>query len=141
MTLTPGLLSFAQTTSLGMLVAGASLGVLLSFSARKTVLEFDDLLVLEDDLLRRGARVGLAVSLTLVLALFFQVDLLTLGIGTFTTTNLFAKPLTAAIIGVVCGFSEQSLSQMLAAQANRILKAPEKTPAGRAAAEGMTATS
>lgn len=119
---TNGLLTRGHVTCLSLLVAGCAVGVWLSFGARKTTLTFDDLRVLEKDYLGPKTRIGFAELLTLTLGLLFAARVVVVDLGVINTANVFTSPLTALIVGLLCGFSEQALSSQIAKRAKGLFQ-------------------
>ena len=105
----------------GYLLAACAAGVWVSFGARKSLITFDDLSLLEGDYLYPSSRLAFAGILTLALALIFHSGAAQVSIGQFTTADVLKSPVAAGIIGFLCGFSEQALAKSIAAQASRIL--------------------
>lgn len=118
----PSVLSRQQIECVALLVAGAAVGVWLSFGARKPGFTFNDLLVLEEDFLGPKTRIGFTVLLTLVLALLFTTGFLAISVGQVSTEQVLSNPVVALVVGILCGFSEKSLSSQVSAQAGRIVK-------------------
>jgi hypothetical protein len=117
-----GLLTGQQLSNLGILVAGCATGVWLSFGARKPMLTFDDLKVIERDGLGPKTRLAFAILLTIMVALLFAAKILVVDVGSLNTTAVFHDPLVALIVGLLCGFSEQALSRQVATQATKLIK-------------------
>ena len=96
---------------------GCMAGVWLSFGARKTVLGFDDLNILESDRLEPSIRLIFAGLLTMILGLLFFKKAVVVTVGAVTTSDLATDIPVALIIGCLAGFSELALPGKVAKQA------------------------
>ena len=101
---------------------GCMAGVWLSFGARKTTLKFENLHILEEDLLEPVIRLFFAGFLTLTLGLLFYNEVVSVTLGKMVTTNISKEINVALLIGVFCGISEQALSTTITEQAAKLLK-------------------
>jgi uncharacterized membrane protein len=108
--------------NVALLLAGCAGGVWLSFGARKTTLTSDELAVPEADRLHPMVRVISATLLTLVLALLFEARVLEIKVGGLASTTVLSAPLSALLIGLLCGFAEQALPAKLTAQTTRFFE-------------------
>ena len=99
--------------------AGAAIGCWMSFSARRVQLAFNDLAVLEEDLLDPSIRVVFVIALTLAACLLFWTGVMNIEIGNLkTNASAFAKNGTIAmLIGVFCGLSERALATAISGRA------------------------
>jgi hypothetical protein len=108
--------------TIGFLLAACAAGVWVSFAARKTTYEFEDLTLPERDYLTPMFRLAFAMILTTVLALMFHGKLATVSIGEVSTSAVLRQPLLAVIVGFLCGFSEQVLAKAVQQKASELLK-------------------
>lgn len=101
--------------------AGCMAGVWLSFGARKFTLAFEDLHIPEADRLEPSVRLVFAGLLTMILGLSFSVGLVSVRAGSVTTDAINNSLRLSALMGLLCGFSEQVLSTRVAKQATSFL--------------------
>ena len=106
-----------------LLWAGCMVGVWLSFGARKTVLRFEELHVLEQDRLEPAIRLLFAGLLTLLLGLLFHLKVLEVNFGGASSSALADNWEIALVVGALAGFSEQLLSPAITKQASALIKA------------------
>jgi hypothetical protein len=103
------------------LVGGAAaVGTWLSFSIRRVTLSFDDLAVLEEDLLDPSLRVIFVVALTMAACLLFETKALNIEIGELKTSQLSGA--TALLVGVFFGLSERALATAVSGRATAFVK-------------------
>lgn len=98
----------------GMLWAGATIGVWLSYAYRKTHMRFEDLTLVEKDHLEPPIRIIFVGLITIILGLILLKQGLVIDMGQITTKDIGTDPITAYIIGSFCGFSEQVLPSKFA---------------------------
>jgi hypothetical protein len=96
-------------------------GVWLSFGHRKTVFQFDDLIVLEADHLEPKIRLIFAGLMTLLIGLFFFKKAITIEVGGVNTSQLGSDPIIALMLGAILGFSELVLGTKVAQRAAAFL--------------------
>lgn len=103
--------------------AGAAVGTWLSFSIRRVTLTFDELAVVEEDLLDPALRVLFVVLLTTVLLLLFWTGVMNIEIGALKTSDL-GNPRTplpmgaiAFLIGAFAGMAERALATAMSGRA------------------------
>jgi len=101
--------------------SGCMAGVWLSFGARKASFSFEDLHIPEQDRLEPFVRLFFAGLLTIILGLVFSLDVVTVTLGSISTSEINTKFRVALLIGMLCGFSEQVLSSKVAKQASSLL--------------------
>lgn len=103
---------------------GGAVGTWLSFSIRRVQLSFDDLAMLEEDLLDPGARVVFVVGLTLAACLLFWTGAINLEIGDLKTRppSFAATGSIGLLVGVFCGLSERALATALSGRAATFVK-------------------
>ena len=83
-------------------------GVWLSFGARKRHFKFEDLQILEQDLLEPFVRLFFTGLLTLVLGLLLSTKILVIALGSVESWQFTQDSSLALLIGILSGFSEQS---------------------------------
>lgn len=108
-------------SNFGLLWASCMSGVWLSFGARKTVIEFEHLHVLEEDMLEPYVRLAFAGLLTIIIGLLFSTRAVTVTMGSLTSADIVSRYDVTILIGMLCGFSEKALSTKVASQAAAIL--------------------
>lgn len=107
---------------------GASVGTWLSFSIRRVALGFEDLAILEEDLLDPSLRVIFVVLLTIVVCLLFWTEALNLEIGMLKTSGLIGGDRNLKIgaiglvVGLFCGIAERSLATAISGRAVAFVK-------------------
>jgi hypothetical protein len=94
---------------------GASVGTWLSFSVRRVSLGFEELAVLEEDLLDPSLRVLFVVILAGAACLLFWTGAINIEIGLLKTARFAGA--TAFLIGVFAGLSERALATALGGRA------------------------
>ena len=92
-----------------LLAGGAAVGTWLSFSIRRQVLTFADLITLEDDRLNPGMRGLFMIALTTVVGLILWTGMVVIKLGDFRT-DFRMTGTYAALIGALCGIAERSLA-------------------------------
>ena len=101
---------------------GSAIGTWLSFSIRRVTLPFDQLAVLEEDLLDPSVRVIFVVLLTIMVCLLFWTGAINLEIGELKTKlrnsdgNLPIGAI-ALLIGLFCGIAERALATAISGRA------------------------
>ena len=111
----------SEIKSFMFLWVGCMAGVWLSFGARKIVLSFSDLHILEKDRLNPIIRLIFAGLLTIVIGLFLSTGGLVMEMGTLSTKSFSSSPQVALLIGLLCGLSEQALSMKVSQRAKQLL--------------------
>jgi hypothetical protein len=101
---------------------GASLGTWLSFSIRRVSLTFEDLGLLEDDLLDPGVRVIFVIALTMTACLLFWTGAMNIEIGLLKTGSLKGDGEIAMLVGIFCGLSERALATAISGRATAFVK-------------------
>jgi hypothetical protein len=104
-----------------LLEAGCMAGVWVSFGARKTVLAFEDLHILEQDRLEPIVRLIFAGLLTLILGLLFSTQAIEVTLGAIKSAEFVNHPAIALLFGLLSGFSEQALSAQVGKQAANLV--------------------
>jgi len=96
------------------------LGVWLSFGARKTVLRFEDLNILEEDRLEPNMRLLFAGFITLIFSLLFYTEAITIEIGNISSKSISDNTIISIIFGTFLGLSEQVLGKKITKKAASI---------------------
>jgi hypothetical protein len=100
--------------------AGAAIGTWLSFSIRRVTLSFDDLAILEEDLLDPGVRVIFVIALTIAVCLLFWTGATNIEIGNLKTSHFVGA--TSFLVGVFAGISERALATAISGRAAAFVK-------------------
>ena len=96
------------------------LGVWLSFGARKTVLKFEDLNILEEDRLEPNMRLFFAGFITMIFSLLFYTEAITIEIGNISSKSISDNTIISIIFGTFLGLSEQVLGKKITKKAASI---------------------
>jgi hypothetical protein len=99
--------------------AGASVGTWLSFSIRRVTLSFNDLAILEEDLLDPSVRIVFVMGLTLTACLLFWTGVMNIQIGDLKTNaaDFASKGSIALLVGMFLGISERALATAISGRA------------------------
>lgn len=111
----------SQLRAFALLWTGCMTGVWLSFGARKIVIQFHELAVIESDRLDPPMRLLFAGMMIMVIGLLLSKQFLVLEAGKFSSKNLIDDFQTPLLIGVFCGLSELALSSKLVQHAGEFL--------------------
>lgn len=101
---------------------GCMAGVWLSFGARKKILRFDDLHILEEDRMEPYIRLVFGGLFTIFIGLLFSTGIAVVSFGAVKSTQFSNDPQIALLLGMACGFSEQVLPAKLASNASEMLR-------------------
>jgi hypothetical protein len=96
------------------LAVGNALGVTFFAFLRNTELKFDQLSKFDPANLDPWLRFGLVWTITLILALLLLPKLIVVQLGNTPLNNFAKEPLMAIIIGILCGYSDNTVSNMIA---------------------------
>jgi hypothetical protein len=102
--------------------AGASIGTWLSFSIRRVTLTFEDLGILEEDLLDPSVRVIFVIALTMTACLLFWTKAMNIEIGNLKTSGLNIDGEIAMLVGIFCGIAERALATAISGRAAAFVK-------------------
>lgn len=97
-------------------------GVWVSFGARKANFQFEDLHIPEQDRVLPAFRLIFAGILSIIIGLLLSTQAIAINVGGVTTADLQGKPEIAVLLGMVCGFLEQTLPSKVERQASSILR-------------------
>ncbi|WP_118975201.1 hypothetical protein [Taibaiella koreensis] len=109
----PGCLNFSYAAALLVLWSGCMMGVWLSFAITRTVLSFDELVIIEKDRLEPGLRLIFTGLLSLVFGLLFIRKAIVVSLGDISSVNMAKDCLTAFIMGVLLGLNEKIIGNSL----------------------------
>lgn len=90
-------------------VAGSSVGTWLSFGARKFTISFEELSVLEEDMMSPWIRLLYIGACSAVFILLLNTQLISLGVGTVSTVGIMSQPELQIAVGVLCGLVESKI--------------------------------
>ncbi|MGT2469312.1 hypothetical protein [Paraburkholderia terrae] len=93
----------------GILLVSTMWGVWLSFAVRNTKLTFEQLQHLEADLMRPWSRLVTVGLLAFALALFFHVEIVSIKIGSISTTQITDNFAVTILVGLGLGFMDKVL--------------------------------
>jgi hypothetical protein len=104
--------------------AGAAIGTWLSFSIRRVTLSFNDLGILEEDLLDPMVRIIFVIALTLIACLLFWTGVMNIQIGELKTNaaEFMQKGSIAMLLGVFFGISERALATAISGRATAFVR-------------------
>ncbi|MEQ8156133.1 MAG: hypothetical protein ABRQ25_14805 [Clostridiaceae bacterium] len=89
---------------------GAMLGAWISFGARKMSIEFDKLDNIEDDMMYPYIRLMFVGIVSIILLLFIKTSIITIDIGSFSTTQIQNNLESQLLLGLICGLAESKLA-------------------------------
>jgi len=105
--------------------AGAMAGTWVSFGWRKAQFRFEDLGRPEVDYLWSSVRLIFTGLQTVIIGLFLTLGIVNVNFGQITTAAFAHSVEMALLIGLLCGFSEQTLPSAIAKQASSLLQKME----------------
>lgn len=125
--------------------AGAMAGTWVSYGWRKAAFTFEDLGKPEADYLWSSIRLIFTGLQTVIIGLLLVLGIVNVSFGQITTAAFAHSVEMALLVGLLCGFSEQTLPSIIAKQATKLLGTPVLTQPQAAepsapAAEGQTKT-
>lgn len=95
------------------MAAASCAGTWLSFSLRRAVLGFTDLVSPEADRLNPLGRLLFVVGLTSVIGIFLSTDLIDLKLGNVPFATRMRMGLWAVLLGCVCGIAERAIASVV----------------------------
>ncbi len=111
-----------QWTNFLFVWVGCQAGTWLSFGARRLRLRLDDVQIGGGSLFEPWARLIFAGVCSLAVGVLFSTKTVVLGIGPMETWRFVEHPEIAALIGLLCGFIERSLSSTSVSRARDLLQ-------------------
>lgn len=102
--------------------SGAMAGTWLSYGYRKAQFTFEDLGKPETDYLWSSTRLIFTGLQTMIIGLLLVLEIVNVSFGTISTADFGSSVEMAVVIGLLCGFSEQTLPSAIAKQASAIIK-------------------
>lgn len=100
---------------------GAMAGAWISYGARKFQLTFDDMALIEKDMLEPIIRLMYIGVCALIFELFLSCGIATVTVGGITTSSLTNDIQTQILIGVMCGLVESKIGIDIYKKANSAL--------------------
>lgn len=88
---------------------GAMAGAWISYGARKFQFEFEDMSIIEKDMLGPVIRLIYIGICSLIFELFLSCGIATINIGSITTNDLQSSYKLQLLIGVICGLVESKI--------------------------------
>lgn len=110
-----------------LVLCGCMVGTWASFAARKVILGFLDLAVLEQDRLDPSLRLVFTGALTVFLTLVIVTGMVDIVIGGFHASTLVGSGTVALLVGAFAGLTEQTLPAALFDRAKSFVQAVNKT--------------
>ena len=100
---------------------GAMAGAWISYGARKFHLSFEDMALIEKDMLEPVIRLMYIGVCALIFELFLSCEIATVTVGGITTSSLTSDIQTQILIGVLCGLVESKIGIDIYKKANSVL--------------------
>lgn len=100
---------------------GTMVGAWVSFGVRNPLLKFDDLGLLEKDMVEPAIRLIFTGLVASIIAFIFIAGIVNVEIGTFASARLLEQGRIALVIGLLLGVSEQALPTTLASRAEQFV--------------------
>ena len=107
-------------------VGGVMVGAWISYGARKFQLEFEDMSIIEKDMLEPLIRLVYIGCCALIFELFLSCGIATITIGSITTESLKSSVEIQILVGVICGLVESKIGIDIYKKANSVLKIEEE---------------
>lgn len=104
-----------------LLWSGAMVGSWASFASRKIILQFSDLVALEEDRIEPPLRLLFAGILTVILALSFATGVADVTIGDFQASAAMQSGAIAFLLGAFAGLAEKILPSTVMSHATNLL--------------------
>jgi hypothetical protein len=123
-----GWLSAVNTRVLGKFCyawAGAMAGAWVSYGYRKAQFTFEDLGRPEADYLWSSTRLIFTGIQTIIVGLLLVLAIVNISFGPVSTADFATSVEVAVLVGLLCGFSEQTLPSAIAKQASAFLQKVE----------------
>jgi len=92
---------------------GTMMGVWLSYGMRKKIMNFKDLVIMEDDRLEPMVRLLFIGLISQVFGLLFITNVVNIDFGAFKTSNLQSSEVLSLLTGIFLGLSEQTIGLKL----------------------------
>ncbi|HFE9682872.1 TPA: hypothetical protein ACGA31_001308 [Clostridium perfringens] len=101
---------------------GAMVGAWISFGARKVELKFEELSIIEVDLLNPILRLIFIGTCSIILYLFFSCGIISFKVGSFTSEILPTSIEAQYLLGALCGLIEYKIAINIYNKADSIIK-------------------
>ena len=101
---------------------GALLGTWISFGARKFNITFEELSVLEKDMMSPWIRLIYIGACSIVFMLLLSTRLISIEIGFISTTTISTSRELQLVIGILCGLVESKIGVTIYKKAVNLLK-------------------
>lgn len=101
---------------------GAMTGTWISFAARTSLIKFEQLSILEEDMIGPRLRLIYIGLCSIVLVLLLNSNIISVKIGATSTEKLINNKELQFIIGVLCGLVESKLGINMYEKASKIIK-------------------
>lgn len=100
---------------------GSMIGTWISFGARKFTISFEQLSILEEDMMSRYIRLIYVAICSIVFLLFLNSHIINIDIGKVSTSNINDSWQLQIIIGIICGLVESKLGINIYKKATTII--------------------
>lgn len=110
-----------EIASLMLLGVGAMMGTWVSFGARKMQIKFEELALMEKDMMEPLIRLLFIYTSTIIFAFFLITGIVQVKIGTVDTSNIISDYKVPLIIGIICGLVESRIGVRVYRQASGII--------------------
>ena len=101
---------------------GAMIGAWVSYGARKFQLEFEDMSLIEKDMLEPIIRVIYIGIFSLIFELFLSCGFATITVGNITTESIKNYQEIQILVGIICGLVESKMGIDIYKRANSVLE-------------------
>lgn len=116
---------YDELAALMLLGTGTMLGTWVSFGARKMDLKFEELSVIEKDMMQPFIRLIYIYLSAIVMALFLMTGIVQLKVGTLDATNMISDYKVPLLVGIICGLVESRIGVKVYKHANNIIGSDE----------------
>lgn len=101
---------------------GTMVGTWISFGARKFLIEFEQLSILEEDMMGPRLRLLYVGLSSIVFVLLLNSEIININIGNASTKNLKGNTELQIILGVLCGLVESRIGISIYEKAKKVIK-------------------
>ena len=101
---------------------GAMIGAWVSYGARKFQLEFEDMSLIEKDMLEPIIRLIYIGICSLIFELFLTCGFATIKVGNITTESIKNYQEIQILVGIICGLVESKMGIDIYKRANSVLE-------------------
>lgn len=105
---------------------GAMVGAWVSYGARKFQLEFEDMSLIEKDMLEPIIRLIYIGICSLIFELFLSCGFVTITVGNITTESIINHEEIQILMGIICGLVESKMGIDIYKKANSVIEFGEE---------------